>query len=224
MSPPSRGVPGSSCPPGPEKNACPRGVVCYLGSCRSTSILLSVLVHPISGRTAHKAEGFPFHSMTPLQFALAECANYDQSTSACKGLGINKDCSLFSFGAKPACVLSNRQPCAYFAECVLPIGTDTNSTQGIARARSIDEARTLYARFDPSFSKKKGRKCQACRRREVEKHHRLCYVCAEERKKASDRSTGAERQARARQSRKTPSIPLATIGQNDGANVGAVCP
>lgn len=153
--------------------------------------------------------------MTSLQFAKRECANFEHDGS-CKGIGIKDDGSLYSFGKKPACVLGRRIPCPYFEECVLPMGIETGTASGMVRARDRDQARHEYARFSPTFSKQKGRRCQVCKRREVEKHKRFCYVCAAARKQRSDRAGGAERQKRSRLSRKTTSRTPDNIGSNEG--------
>ena len=160
--------------------------------------------------------------MTPLQFAKVQCSNYDRDTNGCKGIGINSNGTLYSFGRKPSCALSIKARCAYFEECVLPMGQETCTAECRARTAHHAEASRLYAFDTPGFSKKKGRKCAACRRREVEPRKRLCYVCAEARKKASDRAGGAERQKRSRQSRKTTSGTPANIGQNDGVQAAQV--
>ena len=132
--------------------------------------------------------------MTPLQFARAECANFDATTGACKGIGIKDDGSLFSFGSKPACVLNNRTPCPYFEECVLPMGIDPVNARNLVRIKERDEARYLYAQFSPTYSKQTGRVCPVCKERNLEPRRRLCYVCADANRKASKRES--MRQAR----------------------------
>ena len=127
--------------------------------------------------------------MTPLQVARAECANFDPTTSGCKGIGIKDDGSLFMFGAKPACVLGNRQPCAYFEELILPMGIECCNARNVQRAKDRDEARDLYARFAPAFSKAEGRVCPACNERLLEPHKRLCYLCAAFRKQEAWRKS-----------------------------------
>lgn len=149
--------------------------------------------------------------MTPLQFAKAQCANLHPDGS-CAGVGIRDDGSLFSFGRKPACLLVIKARCQYFEECVLPMGIETTSATGQIKARHLEEAKRLYAFDTPGFSKKKARKCQACKRREVEPRKRLCYVCAEQRKKESWR----ESKRASRHVQKTPSKTLVNIGQNQG--------
>ena len=59
--------------------------------------------------------------MTPLQFAKAECSNYNDG--ACKGIGIRDDGSLYSFGKSSQCALSKLpiQRCIFFEQCVAPI-------------------------------------------------------------------------------------------------------
>lgn len=154
---------------------------------------------------------------TPLQFAREQCANFDNGGS-CKGIGIRDDGSLYIFGKKPACVLSNQQRCQYFEECVLPMGAETNTASGVIFARHLAEVRRLYSRMVPGFQKNPGRKCAACNRREVEKHKRLCYECAEKRKRASK----AESQRRRRDEEKTHHKSLENIGQNGGDNSDSI--
>ena len=149
--------------------------------------------------------------MTPLAFAREQCANFENGGS-CAGIGIKDDGSLFSFGRKPACVLAVKARCQYFEECVLQMGIETGTAAGAVRARHLAEARRLYAFDTPGFSKKKGRRCIACKRREVEAHKRLCYECAEKRKKASKR----ESQRTLRNEEKTPHKTPANIGENEG--------
>jgi len=75
--------------------------------------------------------------MTPLQFAKDECANFDEPTGGCKGIGIHDDGSLFCFDSKPSCVLLDRKArCAYFEKCVLPMHFDDSSAAGLVRAKS----------------------------------------------------------------------------------------
>ena len=69
--------------------------------------------------------------MIKLQFAKAECSNYDQQNGSCKGIGIKDDGTLFMFGRKPACVLGNRIPCCYFEECVLPMGIELSNARNV---------------------------------------------------------------------------------------------
>jgi hypothetical protein len=153
--------------------------------------------------------------MTPLQFARAECSNLDQSTGACKGIGINKDGSLFSFGSKPACVLSDRTArCAYFEECVLPMHFDTTSLAGQARAKAHQEAVNAYAAGTTGQTKSKRPICPHCRRREIEPPKRFCYQCAEDRKHKATVESNRKR----RHDGKTTSGELDSIGSNEGAS------
>jgi hypothetical protein len=119
--------------------------------------------------------------MTPLQFAIAECSNYRQG--ACQGIGIKDDGSLYSFGAKPACVLVDRKArCAYFETCVLPMHFDDSSQAGQVRAKSHQEAVRLYAAWTSGHKPSKHPICPHCTKREIEPPKRFCYQCAEDRK------------------------------------------
>jgi len=123
--------------------------------------------------------------MTPLQFAKAECSNYETDGS-CLGVGIKDDGTMFSFGAKPKCVLADDQPCKFFEECVLPMGIDTATDTGVARAKARDKVLAAYSVTAPE-SIKGGRICPECRQRPLEKGHRFCYVCAHKRRKEANR-------------------------------------
>ena len=131
---------------------------------------------------------------TPLQFAKEQCANYADDGS-CKGIGIRDDGSPFIFGKKPACVLANRTPCRYFEECVLPMGIELCNARNVQREKERQEAKDLYARFAPQFSKQKRKTCKACNKREVEPRHQLCPICAKERKNQRARAAMAKRRS-----------------------------
>jgi hypothetical protein len=151
--------------------------------------------------------------MTPLQFAKAQCANFDKVTGACKGIGIHHDGSLSSFGGKPACVLADRTArCAYFEECVLPMHFDRSTAAGMIHAESHQEAVNAYAAGTQGTRKAKHPICPHCRKREIEPPKRFCYQCAVDRKKASD----LKAQRRLRHVRKTPYRTPANIGPNWG--------
>lgn len=126
--------------------------------------------------------------MTPLQFAKAECANYE-ADGACAGLGIRDDGSPYSFGRKPKCVLSLGQPCRYFEECILPMHTDTSKQEGMNLAKSREEATQIYRKgVQGGILKPKARLCPRCKYRELVPRHRVCYVCADKAKKEANRN------------------------------------
>lgn len=121
--------------------------------------------------------------MTPLQFAKAECSNYEQSNGSCKGIGIKDDGSLYSFGAKPQCVLGTKGVrCLFFEECVAPLA---NRVEQPIRAHEYKEAVTEY-RITANVPKTVDRSCPGCGR-ELEPKKRLCYVCRKQARKASTR-------------------------------------
>ena len=129
--------------------------------------------------------------MTPLQFAKEECSNYE-ATGACAGIGIRNDGSLYSFGRKARCVLSEKRRCGFFEECVLPAMQDTSTLVGQQRAKEHAEAVKIYAwygnqQLPESLKSSSGRVCPSCRKRELEPGKQLCYVCREERDKQSNR-------------------------------------
>lgn len=129
--------------------------------------------------------------MTPLQFAKEQCANY-QGDGGCAGIGINDDGSTFMFGRKPACVLSLKQRCKYFEECVLPMHIEPCNAVNIARAKEKEEAVRLYSHDAPRIARASGRLCPQCRKREVEPPKRLCYSCAESNQKKANRGRKAK--------------------------------
>lgn len=154
--------------------------------------------------------------MTPLQFAQQQCSNYNKDGS-CSGIGIKDDGSLFSFGSKPVCILTGRTDrCAYFEQCVLPMGFDDASNAGLVKKKDHQEAVALYAARTKGTKKPSMPLCPSCRKREIEPPKRFCYVCSEERKKSSDRKGASERQKRSRLSRKTASKTPVNIGPNEG--------
>lgn len=152
---------------------------------------------------------------TPLQFAREQCANFENGGS-CAGIGINDDGRLYIFGKKPACLLANKERCQYFEDCVLPLHPDMQNAKGQVFAKHLAEARRLYSLTVPGFSRNPGRKCIACNRREVEPHKRLCYQCAEKRKKASK----LESQRKLRHEEKTALKTPVNIDSNDGVLMG----
>jgi hypothetical protein len=144
--------------------------------------------------------------MTPHQFARAECANFDATTGACKGIGIKDDGSLFSFGSKPQCVLVDRKArCAYFEQCVLPMHFDDSSQAGQVRAKAHQEAVNLYTAGTTGQDKSKRPICPHCRKREIEPPKRFCYQCAEDRRKASNTISTREHKRRTRHVQKNAS-------------------
>ena len=127
--------------------------------------------------------------MTPLQFAKENCANY-QTNGSCLGMGIRDDLSQYSFGKKPRCVLANNQPCQYFEECVLPVGSDKTTARGVVLATHRDEAAKLYRLTSGSLtvSALSKRLCPECNKRPLEPYKRLCYECRASKRLASDRN------------------------------------
>lgn len=150
--------------------------------------------------------------MTPLQFAKAECANFDLDGS-CKGIGIRNDGSLYSFGKSPACLLKVANArCTYFEECVLPMGFDTTSAIGLAKAKEREQALREYAVNAPALARQSGRLCPDCRERELEAGHRFCYVCAASRRKQSMAKANRGRVRVQQLLPKTPQITEQTEG------------
>ncbi len=119
--------------------------------------------------------------MTPLQFAKAECSNFDAGT--CKGIGIKDDGSLYSFGAKPKCVLGTPGiRCEFFEECVAPMA----GRMGNPRLnQDYTEAAKVY-RTAANVPTQPKRACPGCGR-DLEPRRRFCYVCADSRQKQANR-------------------------------------
>lgn len=120
--------------------------------------------------------------MTPLQFAREQCANYENG-SGCSGIGIKDDGSLFMFGKKPVCVLTDRKVrCQYFEETVLPMDIEPCNARNIERRKDHQEAANLYAAWTQGRKPAKHPICPRCLKREVEPPRRICYVCSETQK------------------------------------------
>jgi hypothetical protein len=56
--------------------------------------------------------------MSPLQLAVAECANYLPDGS-CLGATLANDGTIPHGAPKPRCMLATEEPCKYFEQCVL---------------------------------------------------------------------------------------------------------
>lgn len=128
--------------------------------------------------------------MTPLQFAKEQCANY--RPEGCAGIGIRDNGELYSFGAKPRCVLGTPGVrCSYFEECVMPMGSEDPRVRA-----ERNEAIRLYrvSSNAPKAPQELGRICPVCQRRELEPRRRLCYVCAAESRRKSQRAANTRRQ------------------------------
>ncbi len=125
--------------------------------------------------------------MTPLQFAKAECSNYNQDSGACRGININNDGSMSSFRSKPKCVLAQSGiRCVFFEECVAPMATKTEIS---LLRHEYSEALTEY-RLTSNVPKSVDRTC-VCGR-ELEPRKRLCYVCRKTARKSSTRRAVAK--------------------------------
>lgn len=125
--------------------------------------------------------------MTPLQFARAECSNFEHDGS-CKGLLIANDGRITRMKDVPAkCVLSSpKVRCPFFEECVLPLAKriDTSRADQLTRRKEYEEAEHQY-RISTGIMKAATRACPKCGR-QLEHRARLCYVCREEAAKASN--------------------------------------
>ena len=111
--------------------------------------------------------------MTSLQFAKAECANYEPN-GGCAGVGIRENGSLYSFGRKPNCVLGTPGiRCEYFEQCVAPLRE--RSEVPLLR-KEYEEAWDIYRKAGnvPSAIPKPCRQCGKPRRAGKQ----LCDACA----------------------------------------------
>jgi hypothetical protein len=131
--------------------------------------------------------------MTPLQFAAQECSNYEHdkdNLGACKGIGIRNNGSLYSFGAKPKCVLATPGVrCAFFEECVIPMGIE-DAHRHEARNQAVRVYRK--ATSAPKFAHQAGRICPRCKTRELEPRRQFCYVCSEAKQREANRNRQRE--------------------------------
>lgn len=131
--------------------------------------------------------------MTPLQFARAECSNFE-SNGSCKGITIKADGRMVRMKDAPTrCVLGERTRCTFFEECVLPLAKriETSPAAQLVRRKEYEEAEHQY-RISTGTMSAATRACPQCGR-QLEYRARLCYVCREEAAQLSN----AERKAKA---------------------------
>jgi hypothetical protein len=131
--------------------------------------------------------------MTPIQFAKAECANY------------NADGSCLS-GPRKKCALYNRDRCDYFEKCVLPLADSPSPTGESGLQTYRQQAREIYLASQelkaPKKSKDRFCECGAI----LEKRQRICPKCRDERRKATFRNS--------QQKKRLPCQQLTTFSQS----------
>lgn len=124
--------------------------------------------------------------MTPLQFAKAQCCNYE-SDGTCTGVGIDGQGKPKRFSnGKTKCVLGTPGVrCLFFEECVAPMGFEDPRQR-----EERNDAIRLYRLNSnaPKFEHQTGRVCPQCKKRELEPRKRFCYVCSRERKLRANRN------------------------------------
>lgn len=137
--------------------------------------------------------------MTPLQFAIAECANH-QPDGSCAGVMINRDLTMSRASPKPRCLLADGKRCQYFDQCVAPMAgwvTDPRRAAGLQAA--VAEYRQMTNQKAAA-----ARPCPGCGA-PLPKGKRYCQACAAARRKASNRAAqGRRRQSVVTRSAEVP--------------------
>ena len=121
--------------------------------------------------------------MTPLQFAVAECANH-QPDGSCAGVMINRDLSMSRASPKPRCLLVEGKRCDYFEQCVAPMaGWVTDPRRAASLQAAVTEYREMTNQKAPP-----ARPCPGCGAA-IPKGKRYCPACAAARRKATYRAS-----------------------------------
>lgn len=136
--------------------------------------------------------------MTTLQIAHAECANWDGKK--CCGFQITNDLRTVAGKPLPRCVLGTPGiRCTYFEECVAPM---VKHMEPPSRKAAFEEALYHYRRAaNVPTNAKRCRDCNGV----TTSTKRLCSLCAEKRRLASNRISAQQRRLRVG---KTPSKTL----------------
>jgi hypothetical protein len=123
--------------------------------------------------------------MTPLQFAHAECANFNPDGS-CLGTRFSDTLQSLPSRPQPKCLLADNKRCAYFEECVLPMAAMVSDP---AKSKSYLDAVANY-RFQHHISGL-SRRCPECGG-PLPTRKRFCAGCtSKHRKKTYQKSNKA---------------------------------
>ena len=130
-------------------------------------------------------------SMTPLQFAKAECANH-QPNGSCLGVAFDEQLRHTGCAPKPRCFIAEGKRCPYFEECVMPMADFVTDAH---RATALQAAVREYRRMtkQPATPERKCPDCGGAMR----KQQRYCPDCAAKRRKATFRASQHERRQKA---------------------------
>ena len=120
--------------------------------------------------------------MTPLQFAVAECANH-QPDGSCAGVMINRDLSMSRASPLLRCLLAEGKRCQYFEQCVAPMADWVTDPR---RAASLQSAVAEYRRVTKQGEDLR-RQCPACGQ-PMQKGKQRCPACADARRKEASRT------------------------------------
>lgn len=126
---------------------------------------------------------FSEKTMTALQIAYAECANWRGDGKGCLGAIIDDDLQIRRCYPSARCVLSEPgKRCPYFEECVAPMASSIED----ATRRAEFEAAIRDYRLAAELPCADERPCPVCGRA-MEPRQRFCEVCAAARRKVSTR-------------------------------------
>ena len=115
--------------------------------------------------------------MTPMQMIREECANH-QPNGSCLGVQIAKDLTLTCAKPLPRCLVADRQRCAYFEACVLPLADIVSDPR---RAKELQAAVAEYRQITNQKASQ-SRPCPDCGE-PLQPRKKLCPTCAQKRQK-----------------------------------------
>lgn len=133
--------------------------------------------------------------MSVSTLAKEHCANW-QSSGACLGYTIGSNLGVHHGLHYAKCLLTFQPPqrCAYFEECVAPMATSTSSFIGLdtpkLKADFAEDVRT-YRHQTGAFSQT--RICPICNERALQPRQRMCWECAADKRRVTNRNANAHR-------------------------------
>ena len=123
-------------------------------------------------------------TMTALQIAYAECANWRKDGKGCLGAMIDDDLQIRRCVPRPRCVLGTPgERCLYFEGCVAPM---VASIENPARRVAFEAAIRGY-RLAAKLPCADERPCPMCGQ-PIESRRRFCDACAANRNRANQRA------------------------------------
>ena len=152
--------------------------------------------------------------MTPLQLAQTHCANWN-SDGSCLGAIIDDDLKIRRCRPRPRCIVGTPgQRCSYFEECILPMERSLHD----ARQRQEFEDAARQYRLAANVPSEEKRACPDCGR-PMEPRQRFCPICADSRRRETNRQAKAKSRVRCQQL--TPKRPLMENDLPGGKTVSA---